>query len=63
MTHGGARPGAGRKRLSDEDRKVTLSIRISPKVHGIIRDISAKHSLSPGEVVECMALRWQELYM
>ena len=40
MTHGGARPGAGRKAIAPEERRVQLGARVRPEV----RDWLAKEA-------------------
>ena len=46
-THGGARPGAGRKPSGEETRETT-SVRLTPTV----RKYSAEHNLNLGDTLE-----------
>lgn len=39
---GGARPGAGRKRLGEEKRTVTMSVRVTPEQRDKIREAAEK---------------------
>lgn len=57
MTHGGARPGAGRKK---KENNVYLAIRVDAEVADYIRRIAMQESISYGAVIERMVQKEME---
>lgn len=55
-THGGARAGAGRKRMGDECKK-SLTVRISPEALGRLEYLAKANGVSKGVYVENLILR------
>lgn len=55
MTRGGPRLNAGRKKLSDDQKKQTIAMRLSPHVIEIL-----KNSGSPGELVEKLVKEYEK---
>lgn len=52
MTHGGARPGAGRKAIHPEQRRVTLGARVTPQTKGRLADMAAEQGVTIGRIIE-----------
>lgn len=52
MTHGGARPGAGRKALHPEQRRVTLGARVTPQTKERLADMAAEQGVTIGRIIE-----------
>ncbi len=60
MNHGGARKGAGRKRMPCEAKRVPIAMRVSPACNDWLRDKAMEYDLSLGEMVEQMMHLWRE---
>ena len=52
MTHGGARPGAGRKAIHPEQRRVTLGARVTPQTKEWLADMAAEQGVTIGRIIE-----------
>lgn len=52
MTRGGARPGAGRKAIAPEDRRVQLGARVRPQTKDWLADMAAEQGVTIGRVIE-----------
>lgn len=61
MNRGGARPGAGRKRQSEEHRKVAVNVRISSEAAEWLQELSSTHSLSKSQIMEYMIMNTRDL--
>ena len=51
MPSGGARRGAGRPAKADSERKVRLTIRITPKHGAMLNEVARLSGMSVGQVV------------
>lgn len=51
---GGAREGAGRKRMPVEQKRVNLTLKIKPDVANYLRSKAKEQNISIGKVVEHM---------
>ena len=62
MSKGGRRPGAGRKPAPVNEKKVTLSVRISPESRRRLAEISKREGKSAGRMLEeYIAEVWKNL--
>lgn len=52
MTHGGARPGAGRKATSPDKLRVQLGARVLPSVKEWLASEAEKKGVSIGRIIE-----------
>lgn len=52
--HGGARPGAGRKAVALEERKVTISARVLPDIRQWIDEQAEEQGVSVGRIIEVL---------
>lgn len=52
MTHGGARPGAGRKACRPEERRVQVGARVTPAVYGWLTEQAEVQGVSVGRIIE-----------
>ena len=60
MTHGGARPGAGRKAVRPEDKRVQLGARVTPDVKEWLSREAENCGTTVGRVVEEMVRYFME---
>lgn len=60
MMHGGARPGAGRKAIAPEDRRVQLGARVKPEVKDWLVKEAEMCGTTVGRVLEEMARYFME---
>lgn len=51
-THGGARPGAGRKAVALEEKRVTLGVRVTPYTKRWLDEQAIIQGVSIGRIVE-----------
>ena len=62
MTRGGKRPGAGRKPAQVNEKRVTLSVRITPEARRKLAQIVKEQGKSAGRFLEdCIAEVWENL--
>lgn len=59
-THGGARQGAGRKKLAPNHKKTTVALRVSPACKDWLKDKAMELDCSMGAMVELMMNLWRE---
>lgn len=52
VTHGGARPGAGRPKLPKKKQRVKFSVRIDPATAKAIEAQALADGISQGEVID-----------
>jgi hypothetical protein len=57
---GGARNGAGRKRIPIVTKKVTVAARVSPAYKDWMKDKSNELGVSMGELLENLIMVWRE---
>lgn len=55
-THGGARPGSGRKKLSEEEKRSNVTIKLLPGADAELNLLAEKAACSKGGVLEWFAL-------
>lgn len=60
MTHGGARPGAGRKAIHPEQRRVTLGARVTPQTKEWLADMAAEQGVTIGRIIEELVASFKE---
>lgn len=61
IKHGGSRPGAGRKRLSAEHRKVAVNVRVCREAAEWLQEMSSTHILSKSQIMEYMIMNTRDL--
>lgn len=52
MAHGGARPGAGRKAIPDECKRLTISARVSADTRAWLFDQAQYQGVSVGRIID-----------
>ncbi len=57
---GGARKGAGRKSISSKEKRVTLAVRILPKIYKKLKKMKSKSKKSFGSILENLIEKEQE---
>lgn len=60
MVKGGRRQGAGRPFIAPEDKKVQMTITISPCTRDWMRQMSAEQGLTTGEILELLIESFEE---
>jgi hypothetical protein len=55
-THGGARSGAGRKKLSSDERRSNVTIKLLPGADAEMNQLANKAASSKGSVIEWLVL-------
>ncbi len=61
MNHGGARPGAGRKRLAPEQKKVSVTISVSSNTARMVRELRHAGDDVNGLVSHIIAVRYEQI--
>ena len=52
MADGGKRPGAGRKAIPPEQRRVTICARVTPQAKEWLADMAAEQGVTIGRIIE-----------
>ena len=53
-THGGAREGAGRKKLAHDEKRLAIAMRVKPSYKAWLQDQAAQQGESIGRIVEVL---------
>jgi hypothetical protein len=57
---GGARPGAGRKAIHPEQRRVTLGARVTPQTKEWLADMAEEQGVTIGRIIEELVASFKE---
>jgi hypothetical protein len=56
VTHGGARPGSGRKKLPEDERRANVTLKLLPGADVELDNLADRAASSKGSVIEWLAL-------
>lgn len=59
-TRGGSRPGSGRKSASQEEKRVQISISVSPQTKSRIQELRRRRKIKVGRLVDELIERYFE---